>query len=76
MNRRGQRRAPIRPTSIAITARLGGGYRVAIFPRVVGDMSTMPQDYDDRAAADAYAAKLSARTGWHVVNRAREPGLE
>ncbi len=65
-----------RPTSIAITARLGGGYRVAIFPRVVGDMSTMPQDYDDRAEADAYALKLSARTGWHVVNRAREQGLE
>lgn len=65
-----------RPTSIAITARLGGGYRVAVFPRDPRDMSTMPQDYDDRGEADAYASKLSARTGWHVVNRAREQGLE
>jgi len=65
-----------RPTSIAITARLGGGYRVAVFPRDPRDMSTMPQDYDDRGEADTYASKLSARTGWHVVNRAREQELE
>jgi hypothetical protein len=65
-----------RPTSIAITARLGGGYRVAVFPRDPRDMSTMPQDYDSRPDADAYAARLSDRTGWHVVNRAREQGLE
>jgi hypothetical protein len=49
---------------------------VAVFPRNPRDMSTMPQDYDDRGKADAYASKLSARTGWHVVNRAREQGLE
>lgn len=74
--RRRPRARPDRPTSIAITARLGGGYRVAIFPRDPLDLSTQPQDYDDRAAADDYARRLSARTGWHVVNRAREQGLE
>lgn len=65
-----------RLTSIAITARRGGGYRVAVFPRNSADMSTMPQDYENRGEADTYASKLSARTGWHVVDRAREQGLE
>ena len=76
MKRRAKGPRAHRPISIAITARLGGGFRVAVFPRDPRDMSTMPQDYDERAGADAYAGKLSDRTGWHVVDRAREQGLE
>lgn len=74
--RRPARKRSDRPTSIAITARLGGGYRVAIYPRDPRDMATMPQDYDTRDEADDFARRLSDRTGWHVVNRAREQGLE
>ena len=67
---RGQRR-----TSIAITARLDGSFRVAVFPRDPRDLSTQPQDYPTRAEADAYAQRLAGRTGWHVVDRAREQAL-
>ena len=58
-----------RLTSIAITARLDGSHRVAVFPRDPLDFSTMPQDFASEAGARAYATALSRRTGWHVVDR-------
>lgn len=58
-----------RSTSIAVTARLDGTFRTAVFPRDPQDMQTMPQDHDTHTDALAYAERLAARTGWHVVDR-------
>ncbi|SOB88300.1 hypothetical protein SAMN06297144_3451 [Sphingomonas guangdongensis] len=64
------RRTPSpRLTSIAVTARLDGSFRVAVFPRDPADMSTMPQDFLSHREALTYAERLSARTGWHTVDR-------
>lgn len=67
-----KRRAPIpRMTSIAITSRIDGSFRVAVFPRDPADMATMPQDFPTHLAALTYAERLGARTGWHTVDRVR-----
>lgn len=58
-----------RATSIAITSRLDGSFRVAVFPRDPHDLSTMPQDYPTWIEAEAYAQRLAKRTGWHVIDR-------
>lgn len=65
MAKRDQRRL----TSIAVTARLDGTFRTAVFPRDPHDMQTMPQDHLTHRDAFAFAERLSARTGWHVVDR-------
>jgi hypothetical protein len=56
-------------TSIAVTARLDGTFRTAVFPRDPANMETMPQDHPSHLDALRYADALAARTGWLVVDR-------
>lgn len=58
-----------RPVSIAVTARLDGTFRTAVFPRNPRDMETMPYDHPTHAEALAFAKAMSRRTGWHVIDR-------